>query len=637
MKLHTHPRLYIQPDAIERARATPRLAMLKQCAQAVAEGAGRFKESPVFEWVEATHNAHLARARRMQARVVTLLVQWFRSGEAQYRDAAIRHLLQIGEWEYWSWITWRQGNPDPMAIYDLSYGENSATLAIGYDLLHDHLTEVQKQALRTIALERSIKPFLEHTKGKPPASRAWWMYHRFSNWNTVCAGGAGMLALAMYEDLPAAGEVLRRVERSFKPYMRTLTTYGGAWPEGIGYWNYGMRYAFMYLLSRQNATGRRHPLMATEGVVRTLRFPMDFTPHGLPCSFGDVNAWKPLPFHYAVAGDLGQEGVTSALDQQLSFHPGTFSRAADAGWPDAAEMLLLHPGKRSAYPPPRRHLLAFYKGQDWGVLADQDVGSRLYVTVRGGTTQVPHSHLDLMSYHLVVGNEHLIRSVGNGEYLDTTFSGRRWELPEMLPVTKNVMLINGVGITQKATVVTTPLTLPQAAGFHFEATEAMGGSRDGGAALFAGRILLLLRGKAVLVVDRAILAHAGRIETRFHTFAGLQVQADRVLLSGKRQKLTAVFACNEPAGVFTAVQAPTTPGEGAKVIRWAVQKLHTDMIMATLLVPGQGAASVNMTRAGDGVVLRCAGQGLPTTTVRLDRTLMPPSRRSPNAPPKRTD
>ena len=36
----------------------------------------------------------------------------------------------------------------------------------------------------------------------------------------------------------------------------------GAWPEGTAYWNFGMRFAFAYLLSHERATGRRHPLLA---------------------------------------------------------------------------------------------------------------------------------------------------------------------------------------------------------------------------------------------------------------------------------------------------------------------------------------------------------------------------------------
>jgi hypothetical protein len=622
MQASIHPRLYINREAIARARKPPRLEALKLCADTVAKGADSFKGSPDFEWEIATHNAHLIRARRMQTRVVTLLTRWLQTGDAQYRDAAIAHVLQIGQWEYWSWITWRDGNADPMAIFDLSYGENSATIAIAYDLLHDELTDSQKNTIKTIAIERSFKPFLAHTKGGKHGKHAWWMYHRYSNWNTVCAGGAGMLALAMAGDVKESAAVLRRVEASIKPYMETLTAFNGAWPEGIGYWNYGMRYAFMYLLSHQNATGKRHPLMQIKGVKETLQFPIHFTPRGHGCSFGDVNNWSPLPFHYAAASDLNQTEVLAQLDHYLSQNIGSLCGSINTVWPNAAEMLFLHPGTIARKPKVRRNVLAFYKGQDWGIIADRNFGSALYATVRGGTTEVPHSHRDLTSYHLVVNDEHMIRSLGPIEYLDTTFSSRRWELPEMLPTTKNVMLINGVGIASPATVVTMPLESPQAIGFNLDSTAAMGTSRSHGvAASFAGRTILLLRGKAMLVVDRAILPHAARIESRFQTFARVETASEGVTLNGKTQNLAVAFACNMPATICTAVQAPTTPGTGANMVRWITQKLHKDIVMATLMIPGTQKPSVAITMEGSSVTLRCSGDGLPEAVVRLSRVL----------------
>jgi len=106
----------------------------------------------------------------------------------------------IGDWKCWSWITWRQGDYRPTAIYDLSYGENSATLAMAYDLLHDTLSAAEKQLFQNIATKWPLASGSVHCR--PHA--AWWFGKADSNWNTVCAGGLGMLCLAMYDDLPIA-------------------------------------------------------------------------------------------------------------------------------------------------------------------------------------------------------------------------------------------------------------------------------------------------------------------------------------------------------------------------------------------------------------------------------------------------
>src|SRR5262249_32551499 len=138
------------------------------------------------------------------------------------------------------------------------------------------------------------------------AKPAWWFGHAQSNWNTVCAGGAGMLALAMLDEADdsvarEAREVLARTERSIVPYFKELRRSDGAWPEGTGYWNYGMRYGFMYLLSHERAMGRPHPLLRQRATLQTLEFPLLLCPNAVPCSFGDVNSWAPMSFHLGVA------------------------------------------------------------------------------------------------------------------------------------------------------------------------------------------------------------------------------------------------------------------------------------------------------------------------------------------------
>jgi hypothetical protein len=63
------------------------------------------------------------------------------------------------------------------------------------------------------------------------------------------------------------------------------------------------------------------------------------------------------------------------------------------------------------------------------------------------------------------------------------------------------------------------------------------------------------------------------------------------------------------------------PGKGAYVFRWITQKLHTDVVMATLLMPGGRKPSVEIAVERGNATLRCAGAGLPSTVVRLSRTL----------------
>jgi hypothetical protein len=591
-----HPRLYVTAAQLARLRERASLPGLGRAEREVARLAATFVRRVGFEYPRNVHNEHLLRARHAQLRVVTLLVRYFQTGDRPFRRSAIAHIRAIGAWEYWSWITWRVGNPDPNATFDLSCGENSATLAIAYDWLHGELSSQERAMFVQIARTRSLVPYLRHTGGRKPI---WWFRHAECNWNTVCNGGAGMLALAMSEELAEARRVLARVEEGVRPFMDTLRKTDGAWAEGLGYWNYGMRYAFLYLLSHENATGRKHPLLHRAATRATLRFPLEFAPNGVPCGFGDANAWRPLPFHYEAARRLGPPDVIAKLDAHRSSEP-----QRESFWPNDAELLLLHPRTDGRPPKPATDVVKLYRGQNWGILADRLPAPRLYLAVRGGATDGPHSHRDLLSFHAVVGDEPLITNLGILQYLDTTFGPRRYELFETMPASKNTILINGVGVTGNSRVESGVVEMGPLRGIRMDASAAMGLMRDGAAATFCGRLFVLLPGPAALIVDRAELPHPGRIETRFHTHAGPRLLAGGADLIGRRERMRLAFACNVPATLHRSMASCTTPGRPVHVLRWCTDAQHTDMTMATLLSPGRGPCRLSLRATGRSILVR---------------------------------
>jgi len=593
-KLAPHPRLYASREQLEHLRARPRLRFLREADEHVGRLAEQYLAFPRCSPLRKAHNAHLLRAREMQQRVVNLLARWCQTGDARCRDCAVAHVGQMSEWEYWSWITWRKSDPRPGAIFDLSYGVNSATLALAYDWLAGTLSDEECDLFLRTARERALGPFLEHT-GEPRWPH--WYCRPHSNWNAVCAGGAGLLALAMHDVLPQARRALPRADKSIGVFMRGLKESGGGWTEGIGYWNFGMCFALTYLLSHERSAGRTHPLLKMPEAKATLSFPPDFCPNGVPCSFGDSNHWRPMPIHYAAAGRLKQQHVESVV-QQAAARTG----ASEA---DAAEWLLVHPGRATKPPRAERNVVKLYRGMDWGILADRMPGPRLYMAVRGGTTKVYHGHRDLLSYHCVVGDEAMITNLGVEDYLDITFSSRRRELFEVTPASKNVILINGVGIAPEATVATRIVRAPGARGFRIEATEAMGVSRDDEpAATFYGRLFLMLGSRAFLILDHVEMPHDGRVESRAHTYAVVAPLSDGAVLTGERQAMRVACACSVPALLHTAVTAPTRPGRSANVLRWCTDQLHSDVTMATLLSPGTAAASLRLDRRGKTIGVR---------------------------------
>lgn len=521
------------------------------------------------------HNAHLVRAREVQGRVLSLLIRWRKTGERACRDAALAYVRDMGEWAYWSWIAYRRGEPGPLAIFDLSYGENCATLALAYDWLGETIVEEERALLLGIARRWGVEPFLHNTSRPDPP---FWYHDPGNNWNTVCTGGAGMVALAMYEHLEEAEEVLKRVDGSFEPYMRHLDACGGGWAEGVGYWNFGMLYAYRYLLSWTRAHGRRHGLLELDGASRTLGFPMDFAPNGVAAGFGDVNRFRPMAFHYAAAEELGRTELYPLLDAELGGSPR-------GGRANAAELLLFHPRTSEPLAESRGPVAKRYPTMDWAILADATPTPSMYVSIRGGSTKVNHSHLDLMSFTCVVGDEALLANVGGAEYMDSTFSPRRHDLFEIRPDAKNTVFINGVGIAPGSDVTMEGIEAEGVVGYRVEGAGAMGEMRDGPMALACNRAFVLIEPGHVLIVDRFRVPQYARYEARFHTRADARLEGRRVEVRGERQTLHMALASTAPAGLHRAVAAQSSPELSAesRMIRWCTAGKHREAWFATLL------------------------------------------------------
>jgi hypothetical protein len=617
-KLTPHPRLYLDDKNLRLARSLP---WLNQAEANVRKSADEYAGSLQLRYPRNVHNEHLLRAREVQGRVVTLLARFLECGLDKYRDAVLKHVRMMGEWECWSWIKWREANYAPDAIFDLSYGENSATLALAYDLLYNTLSNAEKKLCLDIARRWSFASGMKNAR----KGGAWWFGKPNHNWNGVCAGGLGLLALAMRDDAPEAGPLLESAEQSIRPFIEYLQGTDGAWPEGIGYWNYGMRYAFMYLLSHEKAFGQVHPLMRVAALRKTMRFPLDFCPGGQPCGFGDSNHWSPLPVHYAMARRLRCGDVTADIDRIMQKDDAA-AATRTRWWPDAAEWFLLHPGrvvkhkKSSPFKGTR-----FYRGVEWGILADKMPLPKIYLSFRGGTTQVPHSHRDLMSFHCIVGKEVLITSPGPVEYLDSTFSRRRDELFEMGPQSKNTILINGLGITPGSALdLTEPLHLPGAVGVRFIATTAMGLTRQNGpAADFCGRVILMLGKRCFLLVDRVIMPHAGRVESRVHSLFPVTLGHGRALIRGRQELLAISCAANVPALLCAATTAPTMPTEKqATVIRWCTENQHKEILLAMLLSPGISSAGLALAKKSGRIIAKVHAAGF-RGDLNLSSFLMP--------------
>ncbi|MFW5798795.1 MAG: hypothetical protein ACOCXX_03970, partial [Planctomycetota bacterium] len=228
-KLADHPRLYISREDLDRLKTQPRLELLRRCRAHVEERANHWVGLPPMEYRRNVHNELLLRAREMQTRVLTLAARYLTTGRDTFRQAVLEHIRWMHDWEYWSWLAMRSGDSSPEAVFDLSYGENATTLALAFDWLHEHLDETGRQLFVDTARKWVVPSAL--VNAAPGVSR--WFGRPDSNWNTVCAGGLGMLCLSMHEHLDEADRLLEWVEQSIEPFFQRLDDGQGGWPEGM--------------------------------------------------------------------------------------------------------------------------------------------------------------------------------------------------------------------------------------------------------------------------------------------------------------------------------------------------------------------------------------------------------------------
>jgi len=618
-----HPRLYIDPDTIDRVREPACTEMLRRERANIDHFVARLMEDVTVEYDLTVENSNLERARFMQAHVYALLGRYFETGEEKYRLRVLDCIREMDSWETWSWFDWRaKAVPDweaPFVSFDLSFGENSMTVGVVYDVLYDTLSKEEKQLFYDLlSRHQVIREFLRHVRLGPGCARdgAGWIQNEKCNWISVLCGGMGVLALAFYDELEEARQAFALCDAAMMTMFDFINACDGSWPEGLGYYAYTLRYAVPYLISYENATGEEHPAFSLPGMRNIMHFFMDFQPGGYGCTYGDSNcAWEPLGYHYMLCRRLGIPEYFAAFEQFAN--NVTYNHTYG---PVSVDRLLFANRKpvedSSAC---ETNVVRLYRQTNFGVMADRVPGQTFAMTIRGGNTNGPHEHNDLSSFHLVSNGERFIVSCTTDEYLDTTFSGRRDELFEMGAGSKNVMLVNGVGMKMYNEVEQKQIECCGYRGIQMDCTKAMGSySSVQNAVNSYKRTFLMLQKDAFLIFDDLSLPHAGVFDARFHTETEAVEDAEGVILTSPKDnanKLRIAFSASQKSGLIIGRDIPTTPKKDPVLIRYMSDGLFHTYALATLLTKDL-SASVSL-KAGTDAVFVTATVGGKTHELRF--------------------
>jgi hypothetical protein len=630
-KLAPHPRLYISQQQLDRAVAGRGAEYEDVCQQIEAAA-----DIGLVDYQEPMKGlSDHDRSFKIQGRLISLAIQWHRTKDRKYLEAALQTVKAMKSWLDFG---------DEFMLWD---GQNIAGIAVVYDLLYNDLTPEERKWFVEFARDNCIQPFLKVTGRGAGERRSWWQ-DIVSNWNPVCNSGPGMLALAMYEDIDEAQTVIDRVNGSFQPIIEYLAGTRGGWVEGLGYWNWTVHYMSVFYMSYERSTGEKHEGFRSDGFRSTLTFGTLFSPHAEPCGFGDNQHGGVDSTVLAAAEYLGHKDALEALQayrkltseaeeqkrklRKQKSGDGAESKpkkkeGGDIFYGPTNRLLVEPDAADSASPGLVQPLMFDFRKQGWAMVADRWPKPSVYASMKGGLIGGPHTHLDLLSWNGVVGIERMILNYNKAGYYDTSWQQRAWEIYERGSAVKNTIFIGGLGpyegeyhgVTPEAKV-SQHLT-KYGAGIRLDATSAYWLTRNSPA--LVARLFATVDDRALLVVDHIKGRGVNPVEVRAHTEKKATFDGSSVLLEGEFEKARITFACDQKAVLKSAEALLTDPqAELVTVIRWQTQGSVRDVTLVSVLSRGDEPLDAAVKSDGSAITVTIkSGDWL--RTLNFDDVLMP--------------
>ncbi|MDD4101642.1 MAG: heparinase II/III family protein [Kiritimatiellae bacterium] len=217
---NTHPRLFATAAEFQRVKNECRDSSATQTVLArILFDADQMLQFEPCRY-EKEGRRLLQVSRTVLKRVTTLAMAFRMSGNAVYLERCRTELLAVAAFDDW--------NPS----HFLDVAEMTLALAIGYDWLYHELDAETRATVAGAILEKGLITSKKHT-GWVRAS---------NNWGQVCHAGMLAGALALMDQHPdLAAEITHRAIVNLPLSMQSVAP-KGSYPEGPGYWSYGINF-----------------------------------------------------------------------------------------------------------------------------------------------------------------------------------------------------------------------------------------------------------------------------------------------------------------------------------------------------------------------------------------------------------
>ncbi len=422
-------------------------------------------------------------------------------------------------------------------VIDLGAAMTALELAEFAHLLGGKLDPLARKRISDEVDRRCFTPYLTRHD-------FWWLYNtrdrRVNNWTAVCNAGVVGAALYLEPDPARLAAMIAKCARSMDDYLETFDPDGGS-SEGPGYWSYGFGFYTVLAHLLAERTGGGIELLDGELFRKTSRYPLaTVLSRGLYVNFSDCD--RRVGFSAPHLAFLSRrldvpELMPLAREQPRDKKQGTLAWGLRSlFWRPADE-----PAGESR---PARH--DWFSGMQWMVARyDPADPSALVLAAKGGHNAEMHNQNDVGTVIVHVGEESLIADVGRGRYTKAYFGPTRYEHFVNASSGHSIPLPNACaqppGAESRAEVLE-HATGPDRDVLELELKNAFPSEAD--LASLVRRVVLrrdVPKGAVEITDTVRFASKAGTFQSRFTTFAGVEIGADTVVLRGENAAVRMSF------------------------------------------------------------------------------------------------
>ena len=560
-----HPRLFADADGFAALKARlGKEELLTSGAEFVRSSADAILNTKPCERIKEGKRL-LGVSRTALYRINTLALAYRLYGNKAHLDRAVAEMRAVCAFSDW--------NPS----HFLDVGEMTLAVAIGYDWLYNDMPEDFRReiaaGLRRCGLDASRQP-------------TWWI-RAHNNWGQVCHAGilAGTLALAEENPAEAACFVQRCIDKL--PLSMKALAPNGNYPEGPGYWNYGLEFNVAAMALLEGTLGSDFGLAEMPGFEETGEY-LDLVtgPSGATFNYADGGPGRGTCYAtWWFAKRFNRPDILPyfELAAYRRYVAPRRSSQRRSGGNRMFPLALFYVQDVPAGLKPKAPLVWDAKGPVPITIqrSSWDDESAMFVGLKGGSPSAPHGHMDGGSFVLEsekvrwavdIGAEgyYKIESLGMNLWSSAQDSDR-WKIFRLGTSSHNVPMIDGCQQWVKGSAKVKEV------------------KRDG-AASSVTLDLSSLYTNATSVIRRGAMAASGRSYTLRDTFAGVRpggeirwammtraeptVEGDKVTLRQNGKSITLVQrGAQKGAWAIGDGQGPNTwdsPNQGCRQLMFTV-------------------------------------------------------------------